>query len=203
MYCWYEIDEDRYGIMLLDVVGHGIGASLISMSIRSLLHGLITRLADPVKVTRELNRHMRNLYRGETGMVPAYFTALYLVVDCKRKTIEYVNAGHPPGMALFGDGRFEMLSEGTIPLGILPAIEITKGVISYTDIDRVRLALYTDGLVEREGEPTLDSVENLKRFLLDHYWADNHTVIERTVAEYQAEGSLKDDVCLISMTISC
>ncbi|WP_051330998.1 PP2C family protein-serine/threonine phosphatase [Aneurinibacillus terranovensis] len=204
MYGWYEIDENRYGILLLDVVGHGIGASLISMSICSLLHGLITRLIDPIKVARELNRHMRNLYREEAQIIPNYFTALYAVIDLKKKEIEYVNAGHPPGIILTAGGRAEKLVEGTIPLGLLSSINIKKGRFTYRGMDAVeplRLILYTDGLVEKEGKSTDETIAKLIAFLRDHRHADNGALIERVVAEFNQQSDTSDDICLISATI--
>ena len=46
MYYWYKIDENRYGIILLDVMGHGISASLVCMFISSVLRETIKSLID-------------------------------------------------------------------------------------------------------------------------------------------------------------
>jgi sigma-B regulation protein RsbU (phosphoserine phosphatase) len=53
MYCYYQIDQDSYGVFILDVMGHGVSSSLVSMSIRSLLYRLITMLTDPILVINE------------------------------------------------------------------------------------------------------------------------------------------------------
>ncbi len=54
MYYWYKIDENRYGIILLDVMGHGISASLVCMFISSVLRETIKFLIDPELVIRRL-----------------------------------------------------------------------------------------------------------------------------------------------------
>lgn len=41
LYSWFPIDKHKYGVIVLDVMGHGVAASLISMSVRSLLRGMI------------------------------------------------------------------------------------------------------------------------------------------------------------------
>ena len=58
MYYWYKIDENRYGIILLDVMGHGVSASLVCMFISSVLRETIKCLIDPELVIKELNKYM-------------------------------------------------------------------------------------------------------------------------------------------------
>ncbi|WP_249727814.1 SpoIIE family protein phosphatase, partial [Bacillus paralicheniformis] len=44
---WYKIDENRYGIIILDVMGHGISASLVRMFKSSVLRETHILLIDP------------------------------------------------------------------------------------------------------------------------------------------------------------
>src|SRR5207237_656495 len=43
IYGIYQIDQHRYGIMILDVMGHGISSALITMSLHSLFQRLISK----------------------------------------------------------------------------------------------------------------------------------------------------------------
>ena len=92
MYYWQKLDENRYAAIQLDMMGHGISASLVCMFISSVLRDAITSGSDPEYVMKELNRWMNSLNR-RNQQIPYYFTAIYLVLDTKRKCIEYVNAG--------------------------------------------------------------------------------------------------------------
>ena len=65
MYCWFKINDHLTAILLYDAMGHGIAASLVTMSIRSLLKGMITKLIDPVAVIQELNRQIYELFSDE------------------------------------------------------------------------------------------------------------------------------------------
>jgi sigma-B regulation protein RsbU (phosphoserine phosphatase) len=199
MYCWYKIDQYRYGILLLDVVGHGISASLIGMSIRSLLQGLITRLVDPVKVIKELNRHMNNLYAGQHTLQSYYFTCIYTVVDTRKRTIEYVNAGHPPGVICTAEGKCMQLNKGSLPVGILPDLHVEKGSVTYET--SARIALYTDGLLENKYCAAFHTVEEVQKFFMLHHHVPTDEVKEAAIKAF-VQGKKKDDVCLLVVSLS-
>lgn len=99
MYCWFKINDHLTGILLYDVMGHGIAASLVTMSIRSLLKGIITKLIDPVAAIQELNRQIYELFSDE-DMDRFLITAIYILIDTKNRTLHYVNAAHPSGFYL-------------------------------------------------------------------------------------------------------
>lgn len=101
LYSWYRLDDHRYGIILLDMMGHGISSSLVCMFISSVMQDTITRFVAPEMVIAELNRYMSQLNKKNSS-VSYYFTAIYLVIDTHNKTIEYVNAGHPLPCCLNG-----------------------------------------------------------------------------------------------------
>ena len=80
MYAWYKIDNNRYGIFLMDVMGHGVASALVSMSVRSLLRGIINNCIEPNKVMQELNHHVYSLFRGEDSLQIKnyYLTGIYV-----------------------------------------------------------------------------------------------------------------------------
>ena len=118
MYYWYKIDENRYGIILLDVMGHGVSASLVCMFISSVLRETIKCLIDPELVMKDLNKYM-TLLHNENDNIPYYFTAIYLVVNTEDRTIEYVNAGHPSGYVLVDETNVVELNRGSCAVGFL------------------------------------------------------------------------------------
>lgn len=144
-YYWYKVDDYRYAIILIDVMGHGISASLVSMYISTLLRETVQKVVDPELVIQELNRYMGALPDSQK-YVSYYFTAIYMVIDTDKKTVEYVNAGHPPGIA-FIDGKKQILLEGGSPaIGFFEQIKVNKTTIHYAE--EIQLMLYTDGLIE-------------------------------------------------------
>ncbi|MFE8701611.1 SpoIIE family protein phosphatase [Cytobacillus sp. FJAT-54145] len=149
LYVWYQIDDGRYGVLILDVMGHGVSSALISMSIRSLLEGLITRVQDPILVMEELNRHMYQLFNFNSTDSVRYFTSIYMLIDTKLKEIKYVNAGHPSGILSYSDKTYELMESNCPPLGLMKKINIESSSIQYEG--RTKIILYTDGVLESTG----------------------------------------------------
>lgn len=146
LYAWYRIDDNKYGIILLDMMGHGISSSLVCMFISSVMQDTITRYVSPELVIAELNRYMNQLNSRKKDAVDYYFTAVYLMIDTGAKTIEYVNAGHPPGMLFEAGKPVRLLETGSCAVGFFEQMQIEKGTMHYDG--PVRLFLYTDGLLE-------------------------------------------------------
>lgn len=197
LYAWYQIDEHRYGVILLDVMGHGISSSLVSMYISSILKETITRISDPVEVIVELNRYMNQLYIKEK-LIQYYFTAIYLLIDTHNKTIEYVNAGHPPGLLLYTDGSVRSLESGSSAVGFFPHIDVEKKLVNYKD--DTKIILFTDGLLETI-DPEYD--KKMKRFIEEFSKREDHdlmTIMDQLVTESESV-IREDDMCLL--LISC
>ncbi|MCP8969461.1 SpoIIE family protein phosphatase [Ectobacillus ponti] len=197
MYFWCRIDEHRYGIMVLDVMGHGVPAALISMSIRSLLRGMVKRLAEPIQVMEELNRQLNVLYPSEDAHFMSYATGIYVLVDTKQQRIEYVNAGHPAGYLLRETGELVPMTKGCMPLGIMPDLPAEKGTISYSG--EAKLLLYTDGLLELIS-PEAGAKLN-KEDVLD--WVSRSPEEqEELVAQKRIKQHAYDDICIITAVLS-
>jgi sigma-B regulation protein RsbU (phosphoserine phosphatase) len=192
LYFWYQVRPHYYAVIVIDVMGHGVAASLVGMSIRSLLPGLMMRVTDPYKVMKELNRHVFQLFKGKTY----YFTAIYAVIDTKRKIIEYVNAGHPPGLLLKANGESLQLNEGGIPIGLIEHFSYKKGVIHFTE--PIHLFLYTDGLIDAWGKTIASCHERLQMFFERSFSSEEF--IQRIEKEMM-DTNREDDVTFVSVYV--
>ncbi|MEK8130935.1 fused response regulator/phosphatase [Paenibacillus filicis] len=199
-YAWYRIDEHRYGVIILDIMGHGISSSLVCMFISSVMQDTITRFVSPEFVVSELNRYMNQLNQ-KSASVSYYFTAIYLLIDTNRQMIEYVNAGHPPGF-LFEDGKAPVaLDQGSCAVGFFDQMDIVKCTYAYEQ--PIRIALYTDGLLEAlplppDYPPEEPESDVLRDRLHDHIregQCPEHLVQQVLPAEILE--ARKDDICLV------
>lgn len=205
MYAWHRIDDHRYGVILLDIMGHGISSSLVCMFISSVMQDTITRYVSPEFVITELNRYMNQL-NGKKHSVSYYFTAIYLLIDTERKTIEYVNAGHPPGL-LFEEGKPPVyLNPGACAVGFFDQMEITKQTFTYER--PIRIVLYTDGLLEELPLPEDFPEEELETGVLAerlqsriHEEPDPERIVELLLPP-EIKESHKDDICMVVITAS-
>ncbi|MGG3118519.1 SpoIIE family protein phosphatase [Bacillus paranthracis] len=192
MYYWYKIDENRYGIILLDVMGHGVSASLVCMFISSVLRETIKCLIDPELVMKDLNKYM-TLLHNENDNIPYYFTAIYLVVNTEDRTIEYVNAGHPSGYVLVDETNVVELNRGSCAVGFFDEIKVKKTVIPFEK--NAQITLFTDGVLEAIANDEFEAEEKLRAFT-ERKWGDLEEEIEGFYKEEQKKAQ-SDDMCLI------
>ncbi len=195
-YAWYRIGENQYGIILLDMMGHGISSSLVCMFISSVMQDTIKRISDPEQVMHELNRYMNQLYMMNE-LSNYYFTGIYLVLDTKLKTIEYVNAGHPPGMVFYDKNQVTLLERSCCGIGFFETIEINKGTLRYED--KVKVVLFTDGLLELMGEGTVENAGKLGESLSEYRDLDLEGLAGKFIPQ-DNNGDFKDDICLVMIT---
>ncbi|MDQ0974506.1 serine phosphatase RsbU (regulator of sigma subunit) [Neobacillus niacini] len=192
-YAWYQISPNQYGVILLDMMGHGISSSLVGMYIYSALKDTITGIADPEKVMKELNRRMNQLHTPDS-LMNYYFTAIYFVLDTKKQTIEYVNAGHPEGIAIV-DQEVKLLTEGSCAIGFFEEIQVTKGVIPYTEA--ARILLFTDGLSEWMEDKYENATDMLIGALEAEDMQDPAALLHQLQPGWELINPPKDDMCLV------
>jgi phosphoserine phosphatase RsbU/P len=192
-YAWYQISPNQYGVILLDMMGHGISSSLVGMYIYSALKDTITGIADPEKVMKELNRRMNQLHTPDS-LMNYYFTAIYFVLDTKKQTIEYVNAGHPEGIAIV-DQEVKLLTEGSCAIGFFEEIEVTKGVIPYKE--SARILLFTDGLSEWMEDKYENATDMLIGALEAEDMQDPAALLHQLQPGWELINPPKDDMCLV------
>ena len=140
-YEFIPLPDDRWGIIIADVVGKGIGAALLVSAIRASLYALVGRELAARAVMRRANRFFYDSV--EEGR---YVTLFYAVLDVPSRRMIYVNAGHPPPLVLRENGEIEALESGGVPLGMFDAPRYFEGIARLEEGDL--MVLYTDGIVE-------------------------------------------------------
>ncbi len=157
---WYDvfsIDEGRAGLSVGDIAGHGISAAAEMGRIRSALQAYLFEAADPAAA---LERVDRLLLAGPVGKMA---TALAMTLDCANGTARLARAGHPPPLLLI-PGQEPVILEGATgpPLGLI-GLPPRADSLEITFPAGATLVLYSDGLVERRGEPIDESIAKLMR----------------------------------------
>ncbi len=198
LYAWHRIDEDRYGVAVIDAMGHGISSSLVCMFIASVLKEAMVQLVDPKRVMEELNRRALSLQFADQ-LIQYYYTGIYLVVDVKRGLLEYVNAGHPPGLVMRKGGSTERLAGGCAAIGMFDQLQIEKHRIELSEGDRV--VLVTDGFVDAMDAPEGERLERLFDKLTELSRSRPPQEWTAPLTELAEQSERMDDQCLVWVDI--
>lgn len=200
IYYWTKLSEDKVGIFLADVIGHGMSSALITTSIIAILTSLIAQQLSFIKILEELNQSVISLYHSKDLSKTNYFTFAALIIDTYTKEIEFVNCGHPP-MYLIQEGRVKTLMKKNYPIGLFK--EATFEIGKYTYQKDLQLLLYTDGLIEM-GIDKLKGARLLEN-KITHYiknYTDQNLVeyLQREFIEKRLV-DIQDDITVIGVEI--
>jgi len=137
-------EGEEFVLMVADVSGKGMAASLLTFSLEALAAGLI----DNGQPTDEIcSRVCRRLYKRT---LPAKYATMFLAqLKPRNHTLHYTNAGHNPGLLVRNDGNVEQLSSdqaGGPPVGLIPEGTYSREKVRLEPGDL--LVLYTDGITE-------------------------------------------------------
>jgi len=139
-YDFIHFDNGDIGVVVADVVGKGVPASLMMASARSALRSNARRVTDLGEIMQSVNRRLCH------DTLPSEFvTAFYLELGRDGRSLKYCNAGHEP-MLLLRRGEIRALDAGGLALGIEEneRYESAEEPLEPGDV----LLLLTDGLTE-------------------------------------------------------
>lgn len=182
-----RLDDQRVAFFMADVVGHGVGAALNTMLIKSQLVIWARSGISVCETMSLLNDSLSRLVDLE------YATAVYGVLDLSNWTLEYTLAGHPgpvllrpgAGVSVLGVVHPAQTLKGMrmgLPLGMFEngvyfsetvdvqvddrVLFYTDGLIEWRDEDGERLGM--DGLCEVLGEISHRALEDQVAWLMHH-----------------------------------
>ena len=162
-YDFILIDEQRIGILVADVSGHGMPAALISSMLKIALAAQTDCASDPARLLAGLNQALCGKFQGH------FVTAAYVLVDTESQSLCYAGAGHPPLMVRDNSAAEtrEFVENGLI-LGFFPDATYTAIEIPFREGDWS--VLYTDGMVETTNASDEQfGVDRFKLFLQGNY----------------------------------
>jgi PAS domain S-box len=151
---WYDIVElpdGRIGIVVGDCVGHDLGAATVMGQLRSACRALLLQDASASQALTAMDRFASFVPGAECA------TVFCGILDPATGSLRYSSAAHPPGIVILPGGRVVLLDGArSLPL----AIRQDAGRIDadYVLPPRSTLLLYTDGLVERRGQPLTEGI---------------------------------------------
>jgi serine phosphatase RsbU (regulator of sigma subunit)/predicted ester cyclase len=140
-YDFFELEEERVGVVVGDATGKGIPAALVAEATSNMLRAVAQALSSsPGEVVSRVNETL--LARIPPNM---FVTCFYAILDPKSGNLTYANAGHDlPYLHRYGDAE-ELRARG-MPLGLMPGMSYEEKEIELDVGEGV--FFYSDGLVE-------------------------------------------------------
>ncbi|MGI9474903.1 MAG: PP2C family protein-serine/threonine phosphatase [Rubripirellula sp.] len=152
---FFPLAEDHVALYVVDVSGHGVASSLLSVTIGRLMTPIVSassllvqsdgqvgkRIVPPAEVAYELNRRFQMEEQNEL-----FFTMLYGVLQLSTLEFRFVSAGHDPVVRVPAGGVPEMLEGSNMAIGWVEEMEYDESAVILQPGDR--LYAYSDGVPE-------------------------------------------------------
>ncbi|MCH6160682.1 SpoIIE family protein phosphatase [Streptomyces marispadix] len=200
---WFDVialSGTRVGLVVGDVVGHGVHAAATMGRLRTTVRALARLdLAPDELLSRLDDLVLQGAEDQEPGAVPGTdeglgVACLYAVYDPVSRKCTAARAGHPPAASIDPEGKFQLLDiPPGPPLGVggLPfeamEIELPEGSL---------LALFTGGLVQDRDRDIDTGVAKLRDVLSDRD-GTLEELCDRALNELQPDGPATDDAALL------
>ena len=199
-YNW--LDADTLAIYLLDVAGHGLKATLPSISVLNLLRSRALKdlnYYQPSEVLAALNNTFQMNYQNDK-----YFTIWYGVYNRVSRQLTYSSAGHPPAIILSGNSpthtEVKRLKTPGMPVGMFPEAKYTD---AYCQIEKSSiLYIFSDGAYEiTQLNGTLWSLEGFIQILISlQYSVDNQLdYILDYLINLNSKETFEDDLSILQV----
>jgi len=136
--------DELFGLCLLDVCGHGVGAALLSISVLNVIRAEslpAVDFTDPAAVLAGLNAAFPMERHGEM-----FFTAWCGTYDPRTRAIRFSAGGHPPAIMVRVDGTTELLGAKGPAIGAVPGMKFPASEAEIPP--EARLFVFSDGAYE-------------------------------------------------------
>jgi serine phosphatase RsbU (regulator of sigma subunit) len=133
--------EDRYGAVVADVSGKGLGAALLMANLHARWESLRTSERPPGTWLNRLNEELLQCLPGNR-----FVTLAFGLADAKREKLLFASAGHTPAM-LVNESSDTRLSATGPPLGLFADADFPTVETPFRPGDR--LVLYSDGIADQ------------------------------------------------------
>ena len=192
-----KISDTQLGILISDVMGHGIRSSLIAFMLRGMIEQETEVFSYPDVLLSRLNAGLTDLLLSRGEII--FASVFYGVFDLEKNIFSYANAGHPSPLVLFKD-RAEFLEKKKNPaIGLKIDVSYSSQQISLENFSRI--LLFTDGLIEAGGIESSERVrEEIKKQILETEnfsdYLGNLVSFAKTISGKEI---FPDDLCLVAV----
>ena len=197
-YDFFPLDEHRVGIVIGDVVGKGVPASLFMAVTRTVIRASARYVQDgPGKCLERVNDTLADASREDV-----FVTVFYGIFDRRDGTLRYANGGHNPPV-LIAPGQADLLPlTGGVALAMFDGLTYDDGEVVIPP--QGKLFLYTDGVPEstdvHEEEFGNDRMRENLLASAERSPGDTIETMLRRVEAFAGEATQFDDIAMLVLS---
>ncbi len=206
-YDYIEVSRDEWGLVIADVSGKGVPGALVMAMVRSTLRAEAVGKSSAAQVLSRVNKSMYGDIKDDM-----FVSLFYIVLNVKKRTLNYARAGHDPSLLFRGkEKRVELLDKGGIALGLDEGAfldeTLEQGEVELNSGDT--LVLYTDGITEAMnskneefGFPRLREIVR-QGSLLDTERKVSALVesVDREITKFAGGAPQRDDITMVALEV--
>jgi sigma-B regulation protein RsbU (phosphoserine phosphatase) len=200
-YDFFELPDGRFGFVVADVSGKGMGAAIFMAMARTVIRSMALVGDDPGVCLARANDFLCTSQVGTSTFV----TVFYGILDPQTGRVAYANGGHnPPYIRRHSGDVVAVAGTGGMALGVMEELPYATGetVLGHGD----HMFLFTDGVTEamtQDGEQFTE--ERLERSLAELDNPDVNSLIERVVSavdRFAGAAPQADDITCLAIELA-
>ena len=198
-YDYFDLGENKIGMVLADVSGHGAPAALLMTMVKGILQAISQHFESSDGVLSEMNSIL-----GQIIPRDMFVTMMFLVFDMKDRLLSYSNAGHNPLVFYDSQSKSARMVELRGPaLGLSKSPVFNEKEISLNHGDLV--LMYTDGVTEAcNQQQEMFEETRLIQAVEDVAMRQAGEIIEHVknkLQEFTDEAPQSDDIAMIATKV--
>ena len=196
-YDYFRLPQDRFGIVVADASGHGVGAAMHMTTVRAFLHFGIRNYDSPAKLLSDVNTYVTR----DSSQTGRFMSMFFLEIGPENKTLRWVRAGHEPALVYdrAGNTIAELSGKGMV-LGVDDTYRYEEFSRQGWDPGDIIL-IGTDGIHETRNEnDQMFGQQRLHEIIQQCAGTpakDINDQVINTVRNFRGTASQEDDVTLV------
>lgn len=196
----YQLRDNKMGLLVADVSGHGIPAALVTTMAKISFGNACTKFDSPRRIFQEVNQNILDHVKTQD-----YLTAFFIAID-EEYNVTYANASHQKALLVrTEEGKIEHLDTNGLFIGAIEEARETYEEkttrLSYGD----KIILYTDGIPEATNLAREEySNERFEEVVLKnrHLALEDFTsFIVEDVQRFVGNAPVEDDITLLVLEL--
>ena len=195
-----EWGQDKVGVVVADVIGHGISAALLMTTMRAFLRERILSSGKGASIVSDVNKRLVR----DIEELNLFITMFFSEIDLNKKCFRWVHAGHEPALLYQPETEsFNTLGGEGLPLGVLEDWSYEESKIGIKSGQIILIG--TDGIKEAcNPQNEYFGNDRLMTIIREHSNKSAEDILKevyKTLENFRSSAERKDDETLVVIKV--